>query len=437
MRLLMLGINYWPEETGIAVFNTGRCEYLASRGHDTTMCTGFPYYPRWLIDDAYRGRLVARETRNGVRILRSWLHVPARVTTAQRVLHEASFVASSCLRALVASPPQLLVTVSPPLGLAVSSLVLSRVWGVPYVFHVPDLQPDAAVDLGMLRAGAMVRLLYGLERLAYRRAALVSTLTVDMRRRILSKGIPPERVALLPDWADPTLFDLPLHGDGSAVRQRFGLGGGFLVVHVGNMGVKQGLGVVIDAAQRSRSDPDIVYLLVGDGAVRPALEARVAAARLPNVRILPLQPESTFRELLAAADVALVTQQRVVADIVFPSKVLTLLAAGRPVIASLNASSEVARVVNEADAGLVVPAEDPATLLDAIRALRRDPRRRRAMGEQGRAHARRHWGRDRLLPEMERHFTRVAANGAWPQWPSPSHEDEDVREPDTLVTHAR
>jgi colanic acid biosynthesis glycosyl transferase WcaI len=153
MRLLMLGINYWPEETGIAVFNTGRCEYLASRGHDTTMCTGFPYYPRWLIDDAYRGRLVARETRNGVRIFRSWLHVPTRVTTVRRVIHEASFVVSSCLRALVAPPPEVLVTVSPPLGLVLSSIVLSRVWGVPYVFHVPDLQPDAASISGCFDRG--------------------------------------------------------------------------------------------------------------------------------------------------------------------------------------------------------------------------------------------------------------------------------------------
>src|SRR5205823_2279558 len=100
MRLLMLGINYWPEETGIAVFSTGRCEYMASRGHATTIATGFPYYPRWRIDDAYRGRLTARQTRNGVEILRSYLYVPRHVTTLGRIVHEASFVASSCLRAM-------------------------------------------------------------------------------------------------------------------------------------------------------------------------------------------------------------------------------------------------------------------------------------------------------------------------------------------------
>jgi len=427
MRIVMLGINYWPEETGIAVFNTGRCEYLAARGHDVTMCTGFPYYPRWRVDAAYRGRLFTRETRNGVRILRSYLYVPRRVTTLRRMLHEGSFIASSVLRALAGRRPDLLVTVSPPLGLALSSMFLQRVWGVPYVFHVPDLQPDAAVDLGMLRPGRMVRFLYVVERLAYRRAALVSTLTRAMQRRIVGKGIPPDRVVLFPDWAEPGLFELPLTGGGPAFRERFGLADRFLIVHVGNMGVKQGLEVVLAAAERSRDCPEIVYLLVGDGAVRPRLEARATAAGLGNLRILPLQPAPIFRELLAAANLTLVTQQRVVADIVFPSKVLTLLAAGKPVVASLNASSEVARVVTEAGAGVVSPAEDADALVRAVRELRGDPERRRRMGTQGRAYARTHWDRERILPEMEQRLRRVADDRGWPAPATPGSDDASPR----------
>src|SRR5262249_20930782 len=149
--------------TGIAVLNTGRCEYLAARGHDVTICTGFPYYPRWRVADGYRGRLFGQETRNGVRILRSYLYVPRRVTTLRRIVHEASFVASSCVRALGDRRPDILVTESPPLALALSSVLLRRLWGVPYVFHVSDLQPDAAVDLGMLSDGPVTRALYGLE----------------------------------------------------------------------------------------------------------------------------------------------------------------------------------------------------------------------------------------------------------------------------------
>ena len=423
VRIVMLGINYWPEETGIAVFNTGRCEHLAARGHEVTMCTGFPYYPRWRVAEAYRGRLVARENRHGVEILRSYLYVPRRVTTLRRILHEASFIASSCLRTLASRRPDVLVTVSPPLGLALSSLLLSRLWGIPYVFRVEDLQPDAAIDLGMLPSGATAKGLYALERLAYRRAALVSTLTPAMQRKIAGKGVPAERVALCPNWAEPDLFELPLAGGGAAFHERFGLVNRLLVVHVGNMGVKQGLDVVLAAAERSREYPEIVYLLVGDGAVRPALEARAAMAGLDNLRILSLQPTPIFRQLLAAADLTLVTQQRTVGDIVFPSKVLTLLAAGKPVVASLNASSEVARVVTEAGAGVIAAAEDPEALVAAVGGLRGDADRRQRMGANGRAYARAHWDRERILTDMEQQLLGAAASRSRPESSSPRGTD--------------
>lgn len=418
MRIAMLGINYRPEETGIAVYNTGRCEYLAGRGHDVTMYTGFPYYPWWRVPDAYRGRLVAHDTQNGVRIARSWLYVPSRVTTLRRMLHEASFVASATLRALGGRRPDLLISVSPPLGLALASVLLKRRWGVPYVFHVPDLQPDAALDLGMLRGGRLARALYRVERLAYDHAALVSTLTPAMRARILSKGIPGEKVALFSDWAEPALFDLPLARAPRAVRQTLGLDDRFLVVHAGNMGVKQGLDVVLKSAEGARAHPDVAWVLVGDGARRPALEREAATLGLDNVRFLPLQPEATFRQLLATTDVALVTQQRVVADIVFPSKVLTLLAAGRPTVASVGASSEVARVVREAGAGLVVPPEDPGALRSAVLQLRADPEARARMGAAGRAYARAHWDRAGILPAMEARLREVvdATGGSGPRW---------------------
>jgi colanic acid biosynthesis glycosyl transferase WcaI len=266
------------------------------------------------------------------------------------------------------------------------------------------------VDLGMLPTGRVVRLLYAVERLAYRHAALISTLTRAMRQRIIDKGIAPSRVTLFPDWADPALFSLPTTGGGAEARRTFDLGERFVVLHAGNMGVKQGLDVVVDAAARTRDRADIVYLLVGDGAARPALEARAAAAGLPNLRFLPLQPDPVFRDLLAAANLTLVTQQAVVADIVFPSKVLTLLAAAKPVVASLNASSEVARVIIEARAGLVTPAEDGAALADAVRALRDDLERRRQMAAEGRVYARAHWDRALTLGDMERALRAVVVD---------------------------
>jgi colanic acid biosynthesis glycosyl transferase WcaI len=163
------------------------------------------------------------------------------------------------------------------------------------------------------------------------------------------------------------------------------------------MGVKQGLAVVLDAAQQTRSNTGIVYLLVGDGAMRPHLEARARDLGLDNVRIVPLLEHERFLQLLAAADVTLVTQQATVADVVFPSKVLTLLSAGKPVIASVTGGSAVANVVAGAGAGMIVTPEDGGALASAIEALRADPARRAAMSAAGRAFASEHWERTRTL----------------------------------------
>ena len=152
MRVLLLSINYWPEQTGIGAFTAYRAEYLASKGHDVTVCTTFPYYPEWKVPEGWRGKLRMDEERNGVRIVRSWAYIPNPVTSLKRILFEASFVAFSCLRALGQKKPDVLLVVSPPLGLAASAILLSRLWRIPYVFDVEDLQPDAAAEFRRMAA---------------------------------------------------------------------------------------------------------------------------------------------------------------------------------------------------------------------------------------------------------------------------------------------
>jgi colanic acid biosynthesis glycosyl transferase WcaI len=403
MRILHLGINYWPDETGIAPFATGRCEYLAARGHEVVACTAPPYYPQWRVPNKYRGRLFSSEKRNGVTIRRSWIYVPGSLTSLKRILHESSFICSSLLRAIGNGRPELIFVTSPPLGLTVSAIMLSRLWRVPYVLHVADLQPDAAVDLGMLSQGRLIKALYRLEAAGYRNATLVSTLTEAMRRRIVAKGVPSEKVMMFSDWVDPQLFSIKAPQS----TRRATPDTPFIAAHFGNMGVKQGLDVILEAAKLSRDDPRIIYLLAGDGAARPALEAKVGQSNLPNLRFLPLQPHDRFLELLAESDACLVTQQRTVSDIVFPSKVITLLAAGRPVIASVGTGSEVARVVAESGAGMTIAPEDPRALADAVMLLRADPELAARMGFAGRAYAVDRWERDTVLKATEKKLASI------------------------------
>lgn len=406
MRILILSINYWPEETGIGAFTTTRAEYLASVGHHVTVCTTFPYYPEWKVRTGYSGKLFRAEERNGVKILRSYSYVPERVTSVKRVVHEASFIAGSLMSALGSRRPDLLYVVSPPLGLGVSAQFLSRWWKIPYIFDVEDLQPDAAADLNMLPP-LLLRAMYRIEKMAYRNAAVVSTLTNGMRERIIDKGIERDKVVLFEPCADESLETVSAE-DGNRFRKQFDIGDKFVVSHSGNMGIKQGLEVIIHAAEKSRVDDSILFLIVGDGAARNSIKARAEELRLTNVRFLPLLDPMDFRGLLAATDIALVTQRKAVSDIVFPSKTVTYLGAGCPVVASVNEYSEVARAITESGAGLVVPPEDPAALIAGINQLKKgglDNCRRVA-----RAYAVERWSGARVLSFMEQTLARACSS---------------------------
>jgi len=406
MRVLILSINYWPEVTGIGAFTTYRAEHLAAAGHDVVVCTTFPYYPEWKVPPEYAGKLALTETRNGVRIVRSYAYIPNPVSSWRRILHEATFIASSALRALARKRPQVLLVVSPPLGLALPAILLSRLWRIPYVFDAEDLQPDSAANLDMLPRWT-VALLYRLERAAYRHARLVTTLTMSMKQRIVAKGVSAEKVELLEPRIDDSLIDLQPQ-EGSAFRKKYNLGEKFLVTHSGNMGVKQGLDVVLDAAALNRHDHSMLFLFVGDGADRERIRCRAAELALENVRFLPLLEQEGFRGLLAASGICLVTQQQSVSEVAFPSKIVTYLAAGRPIVASVNPECEVARITREAQAGKVVAAEDPKALLAAICALRRE--NLDAVGRNARGYASERWSSVRVLSHLERSLMAAAGN---------------------------
>jgi colanic acid biosynthesis glycosyl transferase WcaI len=404
MKVLILSINYWPEVTGIGVFTTYRAEHLVAAGHDVEVCTTFPYYPEWRVRVPYAGKIALNEERNGVRIVRGYAYIPNPVTAFKRVVHEASFVFSTIIRALGRKRPDVLLVVSPPLGLAALAIVLSRLWGVPYVFDVEDLQPDTASELGMLPSWA-VRLLYKVEEAAYRRAKLVTTLTPSMQRRIIDKGVPAEKVELLEPRMDDSLADLkPEEGD--VFRRRYGLGKKFLVTHSGNIGVKQGLNVVLDAAAGYASDDSMLFLIVGAGSDCERIQRRASEMRIENVQFLPLLCVEDFRGLMAASGICLVTQQHSVSEIAFPSKVVTYLAAGRPILASVNSDSEVAHVIRESGAGRVVDAEEPEALLYALKEMREEDLT--TYGEKAREYASVRWPSVRVLGHLERSLRAAA-----------------------------
>jgi colanic acid biosynthesis glycosyl transferase WcaI len=197
-----VSINYRPDLTGIAVYSSGMAEYFAAAGHATTVHTGFSYYPTWVKRREDHARVFRSEHIEGVRVRRCYLYVPERPTALRRMLHEFSFVVCASVSYLLAARTDVTVIVSPPLLLGIPIALLARLKSSKTVFHVQDLQPDAAVDLQMLRPGLLTRLLFAIERWTYLLVDRVSTISCAMRAKIISKNIPPEKVWIFKNWAN-------------------------------------------------------------------------------------------------------------------------------------------------------------------------------------------------------------------------------------------
>lgn len=381
MRVIVWGINYAPEFTGIAPHNVALCEFLHARGHDAQMVTTFSYYPTWRKLPEDRGKLYRTDHLNGIPVHRCWHFVPPQVSALKRILHEASFILTSTLRQLTLPRPDVYVLVSPPLLLGAAGWLIGKIKRAPFVYHVQDMQPDAAVGLGMLQAGWFIRALYALESLAYRSAARVSGITPGMLAKFRRKGVPEEKFIYFPNA-------ISLQGEGAVAgvgefRRKNGLpADAFIALYAGNLGVKQGLDVLIEAARLVR-DRRIQIVICGDGAQREALAEQAQRLELPNVKMLPLQQGADYNLLLADADVCFITQQSGSGNSFFPSKLLGLLAQSRAVVTVADPESELAEAAVAGGFGLNIPPGRPQEVADVLDQLAKDPARLARYGAAG------------------------------------------------------
>jgi colanic acid biosynthesis glycosyl transferase WcaI len=412
VRLLIHGMNYAPELVGIGKFTGELGAYLASRGHRVTVLAAAPYYPQWRVQEDYRPQRWRREWLDGVEVLRAPQYVPARVTGQGRLLQEISFTASCLywwLTGLLRQPWDAVVAVCPPLTSGLVPGFFCQPRGLPLVIHVQDLQLDAARELGILRQPILLHGLAGVERRLLRRAQAVTTISRSMLDRLEAKGVPAARLHLLPNWADlDNIRPGPRH---NAIRRELGLTAEIVVLYAGNLGEKQGLEVVLQAAALTRDDSSIRYLMAGAGAARERLKWLAENLGLDNLCFLPVQSRSRFPALLAAADIHLVVQRQQAADLVMPSKLPNIMAAGRPFIATTAAGTELGRVTVESQAGLLARPEDAGSLAQAIRRLAADSGLRERLSVQGRQYAEAHWGREQLLRQWEELLLGLAARG--------------------------
>jgi colanic acid biosynthesis glycosyl transferase WcaI len=356
-------------------------EELAERGHHIEVLTSLPWYRDHRIEPGYEGKWIRREDTPWGRVTR--VH-PFPTSDKRDILRRAaSFAGFSLLAGLVGAPGQRLdgvLAVSPPLTLGVDGWLIAKARRTNFVFNIQDVYPDVAVELGALKGQRIIAAAERLERFCYARADAVTVLSDDLKENVARKIGAPDKVRVIPNFVDTDAIT-PSDPE-NPYRSEFGLNGKTVVMYAGNVGMSQSLDMVIDSAAALTHEPNLVFVINGQGARRSELERR--AAGLPNVRFVDMQPAERLPEVLAAADVHLVPLKRGLASSSVPSKTYSILAAGRPLIASVDPGSEIARLVERSGAGLATPPEDVEALTKAVKQLLDAPEDRSEMGKAGR-----------------------------------------------------
>jgi colanic acid biosynthesis glycosyl transferase WcaI len=382
VKLCFFNRSYWPDQAATGQLLTELAEDLVARfGCEVTIVAG----PALHAAHAVRRSLwpVQRESHNGVTILRAASTTMRPARFAARVTNYVSYTASAALASLQIGRPDVIVSLTDPPIIGRLALSAARRTAARFVFLCEDVFPEVAQLLQDFHHPLVNRALDRLNRSLLRHADAVVAIGERMRERLVEeKGADPSRVHVIHNWADCEAIQ---PGDKhNAFAREYGLADKFVVMHSGNVGLSQNLGVVIDAAARLQANERIVIAIVGDGAQREALERAATERRLANVRFFPYQKKELLHDSFATADAFLVSLVPGIEGYIVPSKLYGILAAGRPYVAAVDPSCEVARLAIEHRCGVLAAPGDPEALASAISALYDDPAMARAMGDNAR-----------------------------------------------------
>lgn len=382
--VVILGLNYAPETTGIAPYTTGLARHLAAQGHGVTVVAGHPHYPEWELHPGFEDARPATWDQ-GVQLIRVPHPVPNNPTGPSRIAMEIVF-ALRCLPHLLKSRPELVLTVSPALLTLAPALLLRRAKRYRVGVVVQDLYGAAVRETGV-GGGLLARTTAAIELFLLRRADSLAVIHDVFRRRLLAAEIPSEKIEVIPNWAH---VQMPSATNRSATRRALGWADDeFVALHAGNMGAKQGLEGLIDVGRLAEEKGlPVRVVLIGNGSQRLAL--RDYAADLKHVSFIEPLPEGQFEAALVAADCLLLHEKPGVLEMSVPSKLTTYFAAGRPVVAATHPGTGAAALMALSDAGVTVRAGDAAAILTAIECLAAHPETANQYGANGQYYAAEH-----------------------------------------------
>ncbi len=363
MRVLLLPQVYPPEAHPTAIMVHQLARALLERGASVTVACGYPHHPHGAVLGGYRKRALLREAKDGVPVIRAWHFTTTRRSIPARALVMMSQAAATTIGAQLTEPPDIVLNVGPPLVGPLAAAMLAKRFGAKLVTIVYDIYPDVAVTTGKIKSRAVIAASALVADLGYRTSDSVVVLSEGFRDALVEKGVPREKIEVIPVWLESDeIRPLPRE---TRLREELGLDPSrFVVLYAGTIGLVSGATVVPQAAALVKN-PRVAFVFVGAGDALPEVKRVVSERQLTNVHFLPLQPRERLAEVQASADVGLVTLAPGCGRTSVPSKVVGYLAAGRPVVGSVDLDSDTAECIRGAK-GVVVPPGDPRALARVI-----------------------------------------------------------------------
>jgi colanic acid biosynthesis glycosyl transferase WcaI len=363
-RILIHGVNYAPEPIGVGRYTGDFAEYLAEQGHVVEVVTAVPHYPGWWVRPPFRNYRYYSEKRKGVRVFRCPLMLHGGGKGLWRLLTPLTFAMAAVpvvFWRILRSRPVTVICIEPTLLSAPAAVLAAKIVGARCVLHVHDLEVDAAFAVGHLKTSVLRRLGLMFERVLVRRFDVIVTLSDRMRDRLAAAKPKGARLEVIRNWVDTEKIR-PLPGPNN-FRRELGLSEtDFVVLYAGQIGAKQSLHLVFEAAAKLDDNDRIRFVFAGEGPLKSEFIARYG--HLSNVYFLPLQPEERLCELLNLADLHVLPQERGAADLVLPSKLAGMLASERRILVTTDQDTELHRILK--DVAIIVPPGDPVALRSGI-----------------------------------------------------------------------
>ncbi len=424
MKILVVSLYYEPDRCqSNGPIIRALCEDWAAAGHEVTVLTSFPHYNCDAVWPEYRGRLFQRERVGQVNVIRSYIHVPGTRPSLGRsglgrILNYLSFNLSSTLAGLFSGKQDIVFAMSPPMTIGLTAFVLGLVKRIPYCYNLQDIWPEVAIKLGMLRGQRLIAFFEWMEKFIYRHSRKIFAISDEFKINLVNKGVAAEKIEVIPNFVD-TGFIKPME-KANAFALAQGLADKFVVLYAGNVGLSQGLEVILDAAAKLKERREIVFLIVGQGSCQEELTADAERRGLRNVVMLPFQPESDVPMVYAACDVALIPLRHGITENSVPCKTYSIMAAGKAYIAGVDAGSTVSKLTEAVGCGMCIDPEDGTALARAVLQLQADAGARQVMGNNGREYVERHFARETvtgryraaledLVEERDLHITERAS----------------------------